>query len=84
MATIYKIHKINVDYSSIFIYREYQTRTEMLEENSTKKGKKGKKANVKTIPYLQPVSKSQHIFMKLPKKGEFDLNSVLDSIYFFS
>lgn len=53
------------------------------QENADKElKKKGKKTT--ECQDLRHVPKSEHIFMKLPKKGSFNLNSVMDSTYFFS
>lgn len=56
------------------------------DENNENANKELKKKGKKTAECLdlRHVPKSEHIFMKLPEKGNFDLNSVLDSTYFFS
>lgn len=43
-----------------------------------------KKNGKKSIEYEKLVPKNQHIFFEIPEKGELDLNSIRDSIYFFS
>lgn len=58
------------------------------QENELQMKKKKKKSTIEAVTNdtldLRCVPKNQHTFMKLPKKGDFDLNSVLDSVYFFS
>lgn len=60
------------NHDSNFVCREFTPK------GSIKSAEK-KDANVPTF-----VPKHEHVFMKLPKKGKFNLQSVLDSTYFFS
>lgn len=69
-----------------FIYSEFRDKHPQVNELQIKKKKKKSTIVTATTDTLDlgSVPKSQHTFMKLPKKGDFDLNSVLDSVYFFS
>lgn len=70
---------------SITFHRDFCTNLQR-EENSSEakeKTKKSKKAK-KSKKSFDVVSREQHIFLQVPEKGDFDLNSVQDSTFFFS